>query len=101
MTLLDVSDRVLLSGDALGTQSATDGLVLNAPLADFTAALVAWRTRTDGKYDVVYTAHNFQWFTLPAFVDQLQSAATKGPTGDAKTVRSAGGADIVASIVLK
>ena len=101
LTLLDVSDRVLLSGDALGTQSATDGLVLNAPLADFTAALVAWRTRTDGKYDVVYTAHNFQWFTLPAFVDQLQSAATKGPTGDAKTVRSAGGADIVASIVLK
>ena len=101
LTLLDVSDRVLLSGDALGAQSATDGLILNAPLADFVTALAAWRAKTDGKYDVVYTAHNFQWFTLPAFVDQLQAAAAKGPTGDAKTIKSAGGADIVASIVLK
>jgi glyoxylase-like metal-dependent hydrolase (beta-lactamase superfamily II) len=101
LTLLDVSDRVLLSGDALGAQSATDGLVLNTPLPDFVTALAAWRAKTDGKYDVVYTAHNFQWFTLPTFVDQLQAAAVKGPTGDAKTIKSAGGADIVASIVLK
>jgi glyoxylase-like metal-dependent hydrolase (beta-lactamase superfamily II) len=101
LTLLDVSDRVLLSGDALGAQSATDGLILNTSLTDFVTALAAWRARTDGKYDVVYTAHNFQWFTLPAFVDQLQAAAVKGPTGDAKTIKSAGGADIVASIVLK
>jgi glyoxylase-like metal-dependent hydrolase (beta-lactamase superfamily II) len=100
LTLLDVSDRALLSGDALGTQSATDGLVLNSSLADFTAALAAWRARTDGKYDVVYTAHNYQWFTLPAFVDQLQGAATKGPIGDSKTIRSAGNADTVASIIL-
>jgi glyoxylase-like metal-dependent hydrolase (beta-lactamase superfamily II) len=92
---------VLLSGDALGAQSATDGLILNAPLADFVTALAAWRAKTDGKYDVVYTAHNFQWFTLPAFVDQLQTAAAKGPTGDAKTIKSAGGVDLVASIVLK
>jgi glyoxylase-like metal-dependent hydrolase (beta-lactamase superfamily II) len=101
LTLLDVSDRVLLSGDALGTQSATDGLLLNTPLADFVTALSAWRAKTDGKYDVVYTAHNFQWFTLPAFVDQLQAAAVKGPMGDAKTIKSAGGPDIVASILLK
>ncbi len=101
LTLLDVSDRVLLSGDALGTQSATDGLVLNTPMADFVTALAAWRAKTDGKYDVVYTAHNFQWFTLPAFVDQLQAAAVKGPVGDAKAIKSAGGADTVASIVLK
>jgi glyoxylase-like metal-dependent hydrolase (beta-lactamase superfamily II) len=101
LTLLDVNDRVLLSGDALGAQSVIDGLVLNTPLADFVTALAAWRAKTDGKYDVVYTAHNFQWFTLPAFVDQLQAAAVKGPVGDAKTIKSAGGADIVASIILK
>ena len=100
LTLLDVSDRVLLSGDALGTQQAADGLILNSPLPDFTAALAAWRTRTDGKYDVVYTAHNVQWFTLPAFVDLLQSTATKGPDSGAKTMKSAGAADIVASITL-
>jgi len=34
-------------------------------------------------------------------VDQLQTAAAKGPTGDAKTIKSAGGVDLVASIVLK
>ena len=101
LTLLDVSDRVLLSGDALGAQSTTDGLVLNEPLKDFTAALAAWRARTDGKYDVVYTAHNFEWLTLPAFVDNLQSAAVKGPEGDAKTIRSAGNRDTAASIELK
>ncbi len=101
LTLLDPSDRILFAGDALGTQSATDGLLLNSSLPDFVMALAAWRTRTDGKYDVVYTAHNFQWFTLPAFVDQVQSAAVKGPAGDAKTMRSAGGADIVASIAIR
>lgn len=101
LTLLDVSDRLLLSGDALGTQSGSDGLILNTPLADFVTAIAAWRAKTDGKYDVVYTAHNYQWFTLPIFVDQLQAAAVKGPVGDAKTIRSAGNNDTVASIVLK
>lgn len=100
LTLLDVSDRALLTGDALGSQSGTDGLLLNGSLADFTTALAAWRARTDRKYEVVYTAHNYQWFTLPAFVDQLQAAATKGPAGDSKTIRSAGSADTVASIIL-
>jgi len=100
LTLLDVSDRALLSGDALGAQSGTDGVALKNSLADFSAALAAWRTRTDGKYDVVYTAHNSQWFTLPAFVDQIQSAAARAPTVDSKVIRSAGGADIVASVRL-
>ena len=76
-------------------------MILNTPLADFITALAAWRAKTDGKYDVVYTAHNYQWFTLPLFVDQLQAAAAKGPVGDAKTIRSAGNNDTVASIVLK
>jgi glyoxylase-like metal-dependent hydrolase (beta-lactamase superfamily II) len=101
LTLLDVGDRVLLSGDALGAQSATEGLSLNTSLADFASAFAAWRSRTDGKYDVVYTAHNFQWFTLPAFVEQLQSAATNSPAGEAKLIRSGGGSDVVASILLK
>jgi glyoxylase-like metal-dependent hydrolase (beta-lactamase superfamily II) len=112
LTLLDVSDRVLLSGDALGAQAADGGLILRGNKADFSAALKAWRTRTDGKYDVVYTAHNFQWFTLPAFVDQLQSAVTRAVVGgDAalanstvmpgyKVIRSSGAMDVVASIVL-
>jgi glyoxylase-like metal-dependent hydrolase (beta-lactamase superfamily II) len=112
LTLLDVGDRVLLSGDALGAQAADGGLILRGGLADFSAALKAWRARTDGKYGVVYTAHNFQWLTLPAFVDQLQSAAARGAAaGDAaladstampgyKVVRSGGAADVAASIVL-
>jgi glyoxylase-like metal-dependent hydrolase (beta-lactamase superfamily II) len=100
LTLLDVSDRVLLSGDALGAQSATEGLFLNAPLGEFAAALSAWRSRTNGKYDVVYTAHNYQWFTLPAFVDQLQSAVATKLTPGQKLIKSTGAADVVASIIL-
>jgi len=112
LTLLNVSDRVLLSGDALGTQAADGGLILHTSLADFATTLAAWRTRTDGKYDVVYTAHNFQWLTLPAFVDEVQNAVKRGQTeGDAaftnsaampghKVVKSAGAPEVVASIVL-
>ncbi len=112
LTLLDVNDRVLLSGDALGTQATDDGLILHDKLADFAASLAAWRARTDGKYDVVYTAHNFQWLTLPAFVDQVQNAVTRGITGGEeaftdstampgyKRIRSTGAAEVAASIVL-
>jgi glyoxylase-like metal-dependent hydrolase (beta-lactamase superfamily II) len=112
LTLLDVSDRVLLAGDALGAQAADGGLILHGTLADFAATLTGWRARTDGKYDVVYTAHNVQWLTLPAFVDQVQNAVTRGMTGgDAaftnstalpgcRVVKSTGSADVVASIVL-
>lgn len=112
LTLLDVNDRVLLSGDALGTQAADEGLILHGRLADFAAALAAWRADTDGKYDVIYTAHNPEWFILPAFVDQLQSAVNRGMTaGDAAFTRSrtfpgrkmlvsGGPPDVVASVVL-
>jgi glyoxylase-like metal-dependent hydrolase (beta-lactamase superfamily II) len=100
LTLLDVSDRALLSGDALGTQSARDGLILNSPLPDFVAALAAWRARTDGKYDVVYTAHNYQWFTSPTFVDSLHAQAAKGPPDDSKVMGLQGNIDSAASIVL-
>ena len=112
LTLLDVSDRLLLTGDALGTQSGDGGLVLQDSLADFARALAAWRAATDGKYDSIYTAHNYQWYTSPAYVDQVQAAVQKGLTdGDAalipsvrpvglRMIRSTGAADVVASVVV-
>jgi glyoxylase-like metal-dependent hydrolase (beta-lactamase superfamily II) len=112
ITLLSVNDRVLFSGDALGAQAADAGLILRQPLATFAPQLAAWRAATDGRYDVVYTAHNFQWFTSPAYVDQVQEAVTKGITGGdaafvdsaqrpgSKMIRSSGPADIVASVVV-
>ncbi len=112
LTLLSASDRILLSGDALGEQFNGGGLILNDTLERFDAALRAWRARTDGRYDIVYTAHNYQWFTSPAYVAQVQEAVTRGlELGEAalipsvrppgyRMVRSTGAADIVASIVL-
>ncbi|MDA0168386.1 MBL fold metallo-hydrolase [Solirubrobacter taibaiensis] len=110
LTLLDISDRVLLSGDALGEQFNGGGLILRDTLARFDLALREWRTKTDGRYDVVYTAHNYQWYTSPAYVDQVQQAVTLGLNGAAtlpttrptgfQMVRSTGAADIVASIAL-
>jgi glyoxylase-like metal-dependent hydrolase (beta-lactamase superfamily II) len=112
LTLLDVNDRVLLSGDALGAQAPDGGLILNSSLADFAAALKAWRGRTDGKYDVIYTGHNFQWFTLPEFVNQMNTALTKAVEGGEaawsnsgtmpghEMIRSPGGPDVVGSIVM-
>lgn len=51
------------------------GLVLTSTLAEFSTALASWRTETDGRYDTLYTAHNHQWFTRPAYVDSLAAAA--------------------------
>lgn len=112
ITLLDATNRVLFSGDALGTQGPDAGLVLHTPLKTFADALTAWRTATDGKYDAVYTAHNYQWFTSAAYVDELQKAAARGlAEGDAaftastllpgsRLVKSSGAADVIASIVV-
>jgi glyoxylase-like metal-dependent hydrolase (beta-lactamase superfamily II) len=112
ITLLDVNNRVLFGGDALGTQDGDAGLILRDPLPIFGDALAAWRRDTDGKYDVVYTAHNYQWFTSAAYVDQLQSAVARGLAEGAsalidstrmpgaKMIRSNGAADVVASIVV-
>jgi glyoxylase-like metal-dependent hydrolase (beta-lactamase superfamily II) len=110
LTLIDVSDRVLLSGDALGEQFNGGGLILRDALGRFDTALKAWRTKTDGRYDVVYTAHNYQWYTSPAYVDQVQQAVTMGLNGSPtlpsvrpagyQMIRSTGAADIVASIAL-
>ena len=79
--------RVLYAGDALGTQG-TDGLVLSSSLADFADALQAWRGDTDTRYDTLYTSHNYQWFTRPAYVDSLQAAAAAGLAGDGAYVPS-------------
>jgi glyoxylase-like metal-dependent hydrolase (beta-lactamase superfamily II) len=110
ITLLSVSDRALLSGDALGEQYNGGGLILRDSLSRFDAALKAWRAKTDGRYDVIYTAHNYQWFTNPAYVDQVQQAVTSGLNGGPtlpsvrppglRMLRSTGAADIVASIAL-
>jgi hypothetical protein len=93
-----------------GSQANLGGLILNASLADFDKAFSEWRTQTDGRYDVVYTAHNFQWFTAPAYVDQLQSAVRLGLSqGDAavatqpsglKMIRSTGAPDVAAAVIL-
>jgi glyoxylase-like metal-dependent hydrolase (beta-lactamase superfamily II) len=112
ITLLDATNRVLFSGDALGTQGNDAGLVLAGGLPEFGRALSDWRARTDGKYDVVYTAHNYQWFTPAAYVDEVQAAVAKGIADGpralidsvripgAKMIRSSGGPEVVASIVL-
>ncbi len=113
ITLLSLNDRVVFTGDALGEQRADGGLVLRQPIATFANALTAWRTSTDGRYDVVYTARNFQWFTAAAYVDQLQSAVASALSGDAaawttlpalpglRIARSQGAADVVASIAVE
>ena len=113
ITLLQVGSRLLFSGDALGTQGPDAGLILREPLAAFSTALTDWRATTNGRYDVVYTARNYQWFTGAAYVDQLQEAVAKGLTGGdsawidsaqrpgTKIVRSSGAADVVASILVE
>ncbi len=112
ITLLDATNRVLFGGDALGTQGPDAGLILRTPLKAFADALTSWRAATDGKYDIVYTAHNYQWFTAPGYVDELQKAVGRGLTeGDAalvastqmpsaKMIKSTGAPDVVASIVI-
>jgi glyoxylase-like metal-dependent hydrolase (beta-lactamase superfamily II) len=113
ITLLHVGNRLLFAGDALGMQGPDAGLILREPLAAFAAALAEWRAATNGRYDVVYTAGNYQWFTAPAYVDQVQEAVTRGLGGGEavwidstqrpgmRIVRSGGAADIVASILVE
>jgi glyoxylase-like metal-dependent hydrolase (beta-lactamase superfamily II) len=87
LTLLDPVSRVLYAGDALGTQG-TAGLILTSTLTEFSTALAGWRTGTDRRYDTLYTAHNHQWFTRPAYVDSLAAAAAAGLADDGAFVAS-------------
>jgi glyoxylase-like metal-dependent hydrolase (beta-lactamase superfamily II) len=110
-TLLDAGDHILFAGGALGVQGADSGWAPPGGPATYKAALTAWRSKTDGRYDILYTARNYQWFTSPAYVDQLGQALDKAATGAAasadskvrpglKLVKSDGAADIVASVGL-
>ncbi len=109
VTLLDVNDRILFAGNALGVQGADSGWTPPGGAAAYKAVLTQWRTRTDGRYDILYTARNHQWFTSPAYVDQLGQALDRVIAGGApatdsrikpglKLVKSDGAADVVASV---
>ena len=97
LTFLEQGDRLLFGGDAIGTQGGY--LALHGTPKDFVDALANWRKETDGRYDIVYTAHNPQWFTAPTYIDELTEAANlavaQGANGSTK---SDGKPDVVASI---
>ncbi|MGJ6978960.1 MBL fold metallo-hydrolase [Aestuariimicrobium soli] len=90
ITLLDATSRVLFAGDALGTQGGSSaGLVLSSSdLAGYQAALSGWRAHTDGAFDTLYTAHNHQWFTRPAYVDSVATAVAAGVSNPGAFVAS-------------
>jgi glyoxylase-like metal-dependent hydrolase (beta-lactamase superfamily II) len=113
VTLTDGVDRLLFAGDALGMQGGDAGLVLSKTTpAEFGRRLDQWKSRTAGKYDIIYTAHNFEWYTNPAYVEELSKVVRKAAAGDltgktpstrvqgASTLKSDGPATIVASIRL-
>jgi glyoxylase-like metal-dependent hydrolase (beta-lactamase superfamily II) len=113
ITLLDINDRILFAGDSLGTQGPDAGLVLKDNLAAFQLAFTDWRHKTDGRYDVVYTAHNHQWFTSALYVEQVNQVVDRVLRGDTssavvsthrpgfRTIASDGNRDVVASILIK
>jgi glyoxylase-like metal-dependent hydrolase (beta-lactamase superfamily II) len=113
MTLIATSDRILFAGDALGRQGADAGLVLTGSVDAYRENLRAWRSKTDGSYDILYTSHNSQWFTAPAYVDQLSEVVDRAATGKAtdavvskplscaNTLKSSGGPDVVASLMIR
>ncbi|MBN9319848.1 MAG: hypothetical protein BGN86_11220 [Caulobacterales bacterium 68-7] len=109
VTLIDSTNRVLFAGSALGVQGADSGWSPPGGAAAYKAALTTWRAKTDGRYDVIYTAGNHQWFTSPAYVDELGKALDKVIAGGAAAtaskvkpglmmVKSEGGAEVVASV---
>ena len=71
--------------------------------AEFAKSFAAWRARTDGRYASVYTTGNFQWFTAPAYVDELQAAVNAavqaGGAGEAQ-FRSGKNPDTAAMIAM-
>lgn len=107
-TLLDVNDKLLFAGRALGVQGQDSGWAPPGGVKAYKAELGAWRTRTDGRYDIVYTAGNYQWYTSPAYVDQLGQALDEALAGAPVTdsvvapgmqlVKSDGPPDVVASV---
>jgi hypothetical protein len=111
VTLLDVNDRILFAGNALGVQGPDSGWSPPGGAQSYKAALTAWRARTDGRYDSVYTARNYQWLTNASYVDQLSQALDKAIAGSGeamesktrpglKLMKSDGASDVVASVGL-
>jgi glyoxylase-like metal-dependent hydrolase (beta-lactamase superfamily II) len=112
LTLLDESDRIMFSGDALGMQGADGGITLGRSDTDIRAALAGWRRKTDGKYDLVYTSGNYQWFTSAIYVDEFSQAIERAAVHDAQHVKpstvhpgfsvytSDGSRDVVASVLI-
>ena len=112
LTLVDLSDRILFSGDALGMQGADGGVTLSPYDPDMRPALAARRNKTDGKYDVVYTASNYQWYTSATYVDEFSKAITRAALHDAQHVTNSkqypgsrvytsdGPQDVVASVIV-
>ncbi len=109
VTLLDVNDRILFAGAALGVQGADSGWTPPGGAQAYKAALEAWRAGVAGRYDSLYTSRNHQWFTSPSYVDQLGQALDRAISGGTATVeskvrpglklvKSDGAADVVASV---
>jgi glyoxylase-like metal-dependent hydrolase (beta-lactamase superfamily II) len=111
VTLLDVNDRVLFAGAALGAQGPDSGWTPPDGAQSYKAALTAWRAGTNARYDMLYTARNHQWYTSPAYVDELSQALDKAianasPTSESRfrpglrLVKSDGAVEVVASVGL-
>ncbi|GHU27093.1 hypothetical protein FACS1894172_10880 [Spirochaetia bacterium] len=67
--LLDVEDRIVFSGDALGTQTTTGGIwVNNGPTIQFTIDEFSdFRNRYGYRFDKIYTGHN-SYYVDPSYV---------------------------------
>jgi glyoxylase-like metal-dependent hydrolase (beta-lactamase superfamily II) len=111
VTLLDANDRMVFTGSALGMQGADSGWSPPGGAQAYKATLADWRSRTDGRYDILYTSRNHQWYTSPSYVDQLAQALDRASAGGSATidsklrpglklVKSDGAADVVASVGL-
>ncbi|MFA6506489.1 MAG: MBL fold metallo-hydrolase [Treponemataceae bacterium] len=102
VVLLDEANRLLFTGDAVGTQSHMGGLWIqwpNAPsIEQYLASLKAFRVKTDGKYAKVFTGHNLKAIDA-RYIDYLEMAARKlidlGPTALIPSIRPAGGKMVV------
>jgi len=111
-TLLDLNDRILFTGEALGMQGPDAGLMAQSDYAEYSKTLDAWRKRSDGRYDILYTGRNSEWFTSPAYVDELAKVVNRAAAGDVtgavpsvlrpgmKFLKSDGPLDVVASIAV-
>ncbi len=81
-TLIEPTNRLLFSGDALGRPDAAGAWRLAEGVGVYRAALAAWRQATEGRYAIVYPAHSLDYYGAPTLVDQAVRAAADA-RGDA------------------